>query len=86
MPDALIGSHRRPSSFAADLQGQPGTIVHAATTQDSRVRYQPTIGAPNATMMTSPASSSRQRAYLVIPQDASRSPCPGGGGGAGMTG
>ena len=55
-------------------------------THDSGVRYQSTIGAPYATMMTSPASSSRQRAYLVMPQAASRSPCPGGGGGAGRTG
>jgi hypothetical protein len=53
---------------------------------DAGVRYQPTIGAINATVMTSPATSSRQRAYLVVPQAASRSPCPGGGGGAGRAG
>ena len=44
---------------------------------DAGVRYQPTIGATNATMMTSPATNSRQRTYLVVPQAASRSPCPG---------
>src|SRR5215211_5317671 len=61
-------------------------MMQATMTHDARSRYQPTSGAANPTMMTSPAIASRQRAYLVMPQEASRSPCPWGGGGGGMLG